>query len=96
MANGFHLSPFFSFGYFSGKKCTKKSFPCHYTGAHKNVIKEITIMASVRQGWQRKAIELFAAFKYNYLKSILWQYDRGADSQHRSEKAANSICSELP
>lgn len=67
-----------------------------YTSAHKNVIKEITIMASVRQGWQRKSIELFAAFKYNYLKSILWQYDRGADSQHRSEKAADSICSELP
>lgn len=67
-----------------------------YTSAHKNVIEEITIMASVRQGWQRKAIELFAAFKYNYLKSILWQYDRGADSQHRSEKAADSICSELP
>ena len=67
-----------------------------YTSAHKNVIEEITIMASVRQGWQRKAIELFAAFKYNYLKSILWQYDRGADSQHRSEKAADSMCSDLP
>ena len=66
-----------------------------YTSAHKNVIEEITIMASVRQGWQRKAIELFAAFKYNYLKSILWQYDRGADSQHRSEKATNGICERI-
>lgn len=32
MVNGCHLSPFFSFGYFAGKKCTKKSFPCRLGG----------------------------------------------------------------
>jgi hypothetical protein len=31
----------------------KKGYPPHRTGAHKKVIEEITIMASVRRDWQR-------------------------------------------
>lgn len=32
-------------------KCKKHQAPWLYTGAHKKVISEITIMASVRRGW---------------------------------------------
>ena len=33
------------------RRSIPKNTPRHYTGAHKKVIPEITIMASVRRGW---------------------------------------------
>ena len=71
------------------RSCGDKKLRSHYTGAHKTVILKMTIIASVRQGWQRnngypasagyplfflplrKAMDLFTAFRYNVLKSIL-------------------------